>query len=613
MKSIITINNGKIYFKDIQHDNNISYEFIDKIGVFSQRFPIKFDNIGDQLELDLKKNFKKKIIDNLKICIYVESITEVNVELDYINELYKLQIYTENQNLYINVVSKDNLMSTSIKNRNLKIVSNYKTNNYLARMIDGTNFTTSMHLINRSNIIEVNELISIIESFPIKNQQWKLVTFIKDVYGNESKEFIEILNFIEINQGFIENREVFYNKKGKYLLYNNVRNVVDDYLKKINISEKTCEMAFNKGVKNQYLYFAVRARQGNLFNYSNYISFKINQGTVNIDLKRLQKNYLKDGDNIDILMGESFEDSLFLSVSYDVAMDEKYFNIEGSTQGKFYLNGRGALSIYISKQSNTISKSVPKVAVLGTCFSRNALNTNSFFNKDYKNYVNCVFTQFHSKLDSLNSSPAPKSLVNQYSKHKEFNHIYRDMSKSFFDELRKSKAEILIIDLYADAMLKSLTLNNGSKITYNYLMKDNNELGNYVKNWTEDQFLSEENLLKEWTENLHQFMRQVTEIIPEANIILNRGRLAEKYYENDNELKTFSTINLIKRNNYFWEKLDNIVITNYPKVRVIDLTDQPYYASKNHPFGFSFSHYESKYYKEFFSELIKQLFLIKQY
>lgn len=59
MKSIITINNGKIYFKDIQHDNNISYEFIDKIGVFSQRFPIKFDNIGDQLELDLKKNFKK--------------------------------------------------------------------------------------------------------------------------------------------------------------------------------------------------------------------------------------------------------------------------------------------------------------------------------------------------------------------------------------------------------------------------------------------------------------------------------------------------------------------------------------------------------------------------
>ena len=67
--------------------------------------------------------------------------------------------------------------------------------------------------------------------------------------------------------------------------------------------------------------------------------------------------------------------------------------------------------------------------------------------------------------------------MQQYKQHHEFEHIARDMAKTFYDELRQSGAEILVIDLYADALLTSLKLNNGSKITYNYLIKDNPNLG----------------------------------------------------------------------------------------------------------------------------------------
>ena len=59
--------------------------------------------------------------------------------------------------------------------------------------------------------------------------------------------------------------------------------------------------------------------------------------------------------------------------------------------------------------------------------------------------------------------------------------------------------------------------------------------------------------------------------------------------------------------NYFWEKIDNIVISNYPNIKIIDLSKKNYLASKSHPFGFSFSHYESDYYKDFLNELIKKL------
>ena len=224
--------------------------------------------------------------------------------------------------------------------------------------------------------------------------------------------------------------------------------------------------------------------------------------------------------------------------------------------------------------------------------------------------MNCVFTQFHSRLDALNAVPAPASLMQQYKQHHEFEHIARDMAKTFYDELRQSGAEILVIDLYADALLTSLKLNNGSKITYNYLIKDNPNLGDYVSEWNAHEFDNDTDYYNEWLAELHKFMHHITNIIPESHIILNRGRLAEKYSE-EGQLKTFSTIQQIKKANEIWENLDNLLLQHYPQVKVIDLTGKQYHADKNHPFGFSYSHYESQYYKDYFSELVKQVLLIK--
>ncbi|MDT3973120.1 hypothetical protein RPN77_08260, partial [Staphylococcus saprophyticus] len=105
------------------------------------------------------------------------------------------------------------------------------------------------------------------------------------------------------------------------------------------------------------------------------------------------------------------------------------------------------------------------------------------------------------------------------------------------------------------------------------------------------------------------FVEKLSDIIPVENIILNRGRLSENYYNKNGNLVEFETKDLINRNNYYWERLDNIFLTEYPNINYIDLTDKKFHSVIDYPFGFSFSHYESKYYESFLNELMKIIFL----
>jgi len=99
-----------------------------------------------------------------------------------------------------------------------------------------------------------------------------------------------------------------------------------------------------------------------------------------------------------------------------------------------------------------------------------------------------------------------------------------------------------------------------------------------VKNWDVNKYLTDEEVLERFKFNLDIFMENITKIIPENKIILNRGRLAEIYTDDDEEIKTLKTINLNKKK---------------------------YLASKSHTFAYSFSHYEHEYYKHFINELEK--------
>lgn len=159
-------------------------------------------------------------------------------------------------------------------------------------------------------------------------------------------------------------------------------------------------------------------------------------------------------------------------------------------------------------------------------------------------------------------------------------------------------------------MLQELQLINESIITYNYMIKEKFQIGDYVINWG-DKYKNEKEFFSNWKKSIHIFMEKIKDIIPIENIILNRGRLSEKYYNENGYLTEFGTKDLIKRNNYYWERLDNLFLSEFPNISCIDLTDKEFYSVMDYPFGFSFSHYESDYYKLFLNELMKIIFLIR--
>lgn len=608
MQTFLTIENEDLIFQSIKNPNDIKYEFIDDIGIFSQRIYLDFYSNEDKVKLNLKEAFKKKIVGNIKICIHLYCLNKINEILSNINSLYDIHISSDKDFLYIEIKEKGRTFCSEINGKNLNIQSKYNIEIYLSSVIEGSEFTSSQHFITNEKFVNVSEVIKVIETNPIINQQWKIQILVKDNYSNKTVNYINIYDFVEENKILFDEKSIEYNSKKNCLINKKIFYLEKETIKKLEADESILKIEFEKDMDGCNLYLTIRSRQGNIFDYNEYNCFKIYKNKVILDFNEMKNLYLKSGDNLDILIGDSITNAKFITIDKEFLNGLGYFALNDFLDGKLYVNGRNALSIYL-KQSpkNTVNK----VAVLGTCFSRNALNTNNYFNPEYKMYLECVLTQFHSRLDSLNSEKAPCELINQFSNHNEFSHIYRDMAKTFFEDLEASNAQFLIIDLYADALLKSLVLNNGSKITFNYLIKENNKLGEFVENWDQYQFITEEELLDNWTKSLHEFMEKVTKIIPESNIILNRGRLAEKFYENG-ELKEFKTISLIRRNNYIWEKLDNIFYMNYPNIQVIDLTEEDLYSSKKHPFGFSFSHYESEYYKKYFSELIKKMFLIKE-
>lgn len=106
-----------------------------------------------------------------------------------------------------------------------------------------------------------------------------------------------------------------------------------------------------------------------------------------------------------------------------------------------------------------------------------------------------------------------------------------------------------------------------------------------------------------WKENIKLFVERLLGIMPANKIILNRGRLTTKYLDSNNKINYFPDQDIIKRNNILWDRMEHYLLNLIPKIKIIDMRDTSFVGHYNHPFGKSYAHYESGYYKEFLSKL----------
>ncbi|EPG0635141.1 DUF6270 domain-containing protein [Listeria monocytogenes] len=252
-----------------------------------------------------------------------------------------------------------------------------------------------------------------------------------------------------------------------------------------------------------------------------------------------------------------------------------------------------------------IKENVTKIAVMGTCFSRNAFNSSPFFNPDYKAFFECSFTQFHSSIISLMTKPANLINLDKYTdiKKSEQSFVEEDWKKEFFTNLKNSNSDYFLIDLYPDVIRPVIWLNDETAITLSYVIEQSQLLNDIPYERISDHIDNEAYFI-EWKGYADQFIEKLTEVIPADRVILNLGGFTTSYYDEDGKVVTYKNKMAIEKNNYFWDRLNNYFLSKLPEAKVIDFSKKGYIGDFNYPFGHSFSHFESPYYKDFLKELI---------
>ena len=611
MDSNIKITENILIFESINTSKNIEYSFVDDIGEFSKKYSLDLYECENTIHLDLLDTFFGNGIDScMKIIFNISTNKKIDIYLNEINPFYTVHIFSDYNELVIELTCKSSLLNQETQDNKIILHNKENIQIILKKMIsvDSKYYYNEQKLNVNDKCVSLKEIIKEIKSAGIRNQSWKLFAKMFDNKGNEIFVEIKLKELYNNNITELKKENIFYNSHYNSIVFQGLSNEKEIVVTKINDSDENIILVFNKSSEEMNLFLSIRNRQSNPFNFQQMKEFKPIQNIVIIPKSVLSKMWMKNGDNIELLIGKDFYSAKFVEFDESNLQKYKYFNLNNELSCKFYKNGRNAISIYIKEIAKNTNDKAIKIAVLGTCFSRNAFNSIDFFNPNYKKYFDCVYTQFHSTIGSLISIPAPNKCLELYEKSNDFKYIKTDMKKSFFEDLKLTNPDYLIIDLYADAMLQELKLVNNSIITYNYMIKDEFKIGDFVINWGE-RYQNEEEYFNNWKENIKLFVEKLSDIIPVENIILNRGRLSENYYNKNGDLVEFETKDLINRNNYYWERLDNIFLTEYPNINYIDLTDKKFHSVIDYPFGFSFSHYESKYYESFLNELMKIIFL----
>lgn len=298
--------------------------------------------------------------------------------------------------------------------------------------------------------------------------------------------------------------------------------------------------------------------------------------------------------------GKCFSTSSYKLVPTTIAsLTDLYSGEYESAVGIRYENkswsGLNPTKIHISKDRNLSDNSPFRVAVFGSCISRD--NFNSRVSKQWRRKFELVAELYQMSFVSQFSSPLQINEsdfddLDSYSKKLTIS----DFTKSFLDELKEKKPDALIIDLRADirfglvAYQNSFITNNAWRIgksEYYHKLQDNEKIIP-VENFDEYLRLFEKSLIE-----FDSFRKKW---IPSTKIILNNAHASDTALgSKDSMVYADATESQRVRP---WLAL-NYLFMQLEDVYVLNAWDDLIQSDPEHPWGKGPLHYESRYYSEF--------------
>lgn len=393
-------------------------------------------------------------------------------------------------------------------------------------------------------------------------------------------------------------------KNGKGFSYT-VNHKVVAYLDSINIQGNMfCgKIVANKDIANPQIGLYKRATKSRELVYDKKIKLSV-QGGQEINFRfntaLLLRNYCQTQKEIwDVVL--ILEDGNYVPiVAGDIVFD--YVENDGIIEYKFF-NSEGFLSIW-TKYNDAINAHRKKIAILGSCYIKEAFHSLDFTNPDYKLFYDNVITGFHHSLISLCS----KKTNNFYcvaGEHAREIELYSrfETEKLFFTELEKAKVDYLLIDNYADATLFLIkNLEDGCFYTKNYYLGNSNlfkQMPNILEYSQHEQIR-----LEEYKKAVKVFRGIIQKFIPLTHVCLVRSRQS-LYKESGGGRELWKDHEFYEKSNLVWELLDDIFLEAIPEARQIDMRSTQWISVENTPLKCTPNHFQSEYYRALLNDFNK--------
>lgn len=281
----------------------------------------------------------------------------------------------------------------------------------------------------------------------------------------------------------------------------------------------------------------------------------------------------------------------------------KNFDINSSFAGKLEKTEDKCLSLSLKEKTDNCKRI--KVAILGSCFTKEAFHSLEYCNPEYKRFYENGCLIWHQSLIALMSPPLPfcankfddKTQEQACLRYGEDAFLKKDLAK-----LIQYKPNYLIIDNYTEAYASIFEDEQGGFVTDAYFMmnttliKEMNKKNKYHPS-SPKRFQLYKKFAKE-------FLESIKEIIPETRIVLVKTHPATNKLVNG-KLEPWEELDAIRFQSELWDKYDNYLLSVAPKIRVIDMRYGNYYSDVSPHLTFSRNHFNSRYYKDLLSEFNK--------
>ena len=483
---------------------------------------------------------------------------------------------------------------------------------FLARKVDNNNHYYDKKEIKRMGLfynISLND-----EFLPfLSNQNQNLfeiisVNFLSGVV--EKISFEENINKIEFSLP-LDKQEVAtiticgYTEENTLKISSKITQKKDVKLVKVEETNNYFDFYFNKKFATYNFYLAKRKTKVHLEKYTRMVKCNTflngNFTVVRINKSGGFKGACLNGGEIWELVME-FSENRFACCITNETFNFNYYRENKLLEVKPFVSDNCYIAFW-TKLNNT-NKRI-KIAVCGSCYSREVFHSIDYLNIDYKKWYDVVYTAFHSSIISIMSQPlniqvnkkenSPNiKLINLYANN-EFN-------KTFFKDLEKSKPDYIIIDLFIEANETIFEIDDKHYITNSFYLNDVEEFINLKKQ--KKLTINDETRFELFQKTILQFREKISHIIPLDKIILISCRPAIKklinYKISDWENKDWLNMSI-----YLWERNDLESLKTIPEAKVVDMTDYDVFSTDKSPLNLSTNHFQSEYYKEVLNKINK--------